>query len=150
MATMSGGKKELEAYLLNACKQLCEFATNEFYETVNYFLAQYYREDWDSRQYQRTEALLHSCFRTEVKKKGNGYYAEVYINYEALDDYESATGYQVVSWANIKGIHGGLDVSSFGADTAVWDDSIDSAINSGQLFKDCIEFLKSKGYKVIT
>jgi hypothetical protein len=149
MATRTGGKKELEAYLLEICRQACENVTNGFYETVNYFLAQYYSEDWDSRQYQRTEALLHSCFKTEVKKKGNGYYAEVYINYEALDEYKDATGFQVVSWANTKGIHGGLDVSSIGADTAVWDDSIDTAINSGMLFKDCIVYLKSKGYNII-
>lgn len=146
----SGGMKELEKYMLQQCKALCEMASIEFEETVNYFLAQYYKEDWDSRKYDRTKALLHSCFRTEVKKRGNGYYSEVYIDYESLNDYENATGFQVVTWANTKGIHGGFDASGFGADTAVWDDSIDSAINSGQLFKDCITFLRSKGLTVIT
>ena len=144
MATMSGGKKELEAYLLNACKQLCEFASNEVYEAINFFLAQYYSE-WQPQYYQRSYDMLHSAFKTTVKKVGNGYQAEVGIDYESLNDYEEATGYQVITWAN-NSLHGSLDV---GTDTRVWDDAMDSAINSGQLLSDCITYLKGKGFKII-
>lgn len=144
MATMSGGKKELEAYLLIACKQACECMVNEVYETINFFLNQYYTE-WSPSVYQRQYDLLHSAFKTEVKKVGNGYQAVVGIDYESLDNYEEATGYQVVTWSN-EGKHGGLDI---GTDTHVWDDSMDATINSGQLLADCIVFLKSKGFNVI-
>ena len=143
MATMSGGKKELEAYLLNACKQLCEFASNEVYEAINYFLAQYYSE-WEGG-YNRSKDFLHSAFKTEVKKHGNGYIAEVGIDFESLDNYENATGFQVVSWAN-QALHGGYDA---GTDTRVWDDAMDSTINSGQLLADCIAYLKGKGFKIV-
>lgn len=149
MATKLGGKKELEQYLLGICKELCEFATNEVYEAINFFLSQYYRE-WKPSEYSRTEEFLRSAFKTEVKKSGNGYRAVVGIDYESLDNYNDATGFEVVSWANEKGIHGGLDVSNQGADTAVFDDAIDSTINSGQLLKDCIEYLRSKGFTIIT
>lgn len=144
MATMSGGKKELEAYLLNACKQACEFMSKEFYEALNYFLAQYYSE-YTPKQYSREKDFLYSAFKTEVKKVGNGYQAVIGIDYESLDNYEDATGYQVVTWAN-SALHGGYDA---GTDTHVWDDTIDVTINSGQLLAHCIVFLKGKGYKII-
>ncbi|MDR2277379.1 MAG: hypothetical protein LBE23_05930 [Vagococcus sp.] len=146
----SGGKKELNDYLLNVvCKQVCEYAANEVFEAINYFLAQYY-DEWEPTYYQRKNYdLLHSAFKTTAKKVGNSYVAEVGIDYESLDNYKDATGWDVVNWANTKGIHGGYDASSFGANTAVWDDSIDSTITSGQLLSDCIEFLKGKGIKII-
>jgi len=149
MATKTGGSKELEAYLLNACKQLCEFASNEVYEAINYFIAQYYNE-WTPQYYQRSYDMLHSAFKTTVKKQGNGYVAEVGIDYESLNNYEEATGFQIISWANTKGVHGGIDVSNQGADTAVYDDAINSTITSGQLLKDCVMYLRNKGFNIIT
>jgi hypothetical protein len=141
----SGGMKELEKYLLQQCKDLCEMASIEVFEAINFFLNQYYSE-WSPSYYQRSYDLLHSAFKTEVKKVGNGYQAVVGIDYESLDNYENASGWQIVDWSN-KGLHGNLDV---GTDTRIFDDSINSTITSGQLLKDCIVFLKSKGLTVIT
>lgn len=147
MGIKTGGSKELESYMLAMSKQACEYMVEGFYETLNFFLAQYYSE-WHPSSYQRGYDLLHSAFKTEVKRVGMGYQAIVGIDYESLDNYKSASGYQVVSWANTKGIHGGLDVSDEGADTAVWDDAYNSAITSGQLIKDCLAFLKVKGINI--
>lgn len=135
---------DLEKFMLDHCKQLCEYAANEVYEAINYFLDQYYSE-WKPATYQRTYEFLHSAFKTDIKKVGNGYEIEVGIDYESLDDYENATGFEVVSYAN-QGLHGGLDVNT---NTHVWDDAIDSTIESGQLLADCIIFLKSRGLTVI-
>ena len=143
MATFQGGMKELQKFMLEQCRQLCEFAGNELFEAINYFLAQYYNE-WEG-DYQRTYDLLHSAFKTEVKKVGNGYQVEVGIDYESLDNYENATGFQVVTWAN-QALHGSIDV---GTNTHVWDDAMDSTINSGQLLADCIMFLKGKGFTIV-
>ena len=134
---------ELEKALLEQCKELCEFASNEVYEAINYFLAQYYSE-WEG-SYQRTKDFLFSAFKTNVKKQGNGYVAEVGIDYESLNNYENATGFQVVTWAN-NALHGGYDA---GTDTRVWDDAMDSTINSGQLLADCITYLKGSGFKIV-
>jgi hypothetical protein len=144
MATRTGGLKDLENYMLEHCKQLCEFAANELYEAINFFLNEYYSE-WTPSYYQRSYDLLHSAFKTEMKKVGNGYQAVVGIDYESLDNYEDATGFEVVSWAN-EGLHAGIDV---GTNTRVWDDAIDITINSGQLLTDCILFLRSKGLTII-
>lgn len=136
---------ELQNVLQQQARALCEFAANEVYEAINYFLNQYYLE-WTPVVYQRTYDLLHSAFKTQVKQVGNSFIAEVGIDYERLDNYKDATGYQVVTWANSE-LHGGLDV---GTHTAVWDDAIDATINSGQLIQDCIAFLKGKGFTVIS
>lgn len=135
---------ELEKALLEQCKELCEFASNEVYSAINYFLAQYYNE-WSPQYYQRSYDMLHSAFKTNVKKVGKGYQAEVGIDYESLNNYEDATGFQVISWAN-NALHGSMDV---GTDTRVWDDAMDSTINSGQLLADCITYLKGSGFKII-
>lgn len=135
---------DLNKLLLNECKKVTELLANEVYEAINFFLNQYY-EEYNPIRYQRSYDFLHSAFKTNVKKIGNGYEAVVGIDYESLNDYDNATGYQVVSWAN-EGLHGGLD---FGTDTRVWDDAMDVTIHNGQLLKDCIEFLKNKGFKVI-
>lgn len=145
MAKTFKNMAELEKALLEQCKQLCEFASNEVYEAINFFLGQYYSE-WTPKYYQRSYDMLHSAFKTTVKRVGNGYEAVVGIDYESLNEYENATGYQVISWAN-DALHGGLDV---GTDTRVWDDTIDVTIHSGQLLKDCIAFLKGKGFTIVT
>jgi hypothetical protein len=139
---------DLEKVMMQQCKNICELMANEVYETLNYFLNQYYTE-WTPVSYSRTYDLLHSAFKTKVEQVGNSYQAVVGIDYESLDNYKDATGYEVVSWSNQKGIHGGLDVSDQGANTAVWDDTIETAIHSGQLLKDCIEYLKGKGFKIV-
>ena len=144
MATRTGGKKELEVFLLERCRELCEFASNEVYEAINFFLAQYYSE-WQPSVYQRTYDMLHSAFKTEVKKVGNGYQSIVGIDYESLDSYKDVSGWQAVTYANEE-THGGLNVDTH---TRVFDDAIDSTITSGQLLKDCIVFLRSKGFTVI-
>jgi len=146
MATRSGGKKELDDYIINVvCKQACEFLANELYEAVNFFLAQYYSE-WHPSKYQRQFDLLHSAFKTTVKRVGNSYQAVVGIDYESLDDYKDVSGWQVVKYANEE-THGGLNVDTH---TRVFDDAVDATITSGQLLKDCIAFLRGKGYTIIT
>lgn len=135
---------ELEVVLLEQCRQLCEFASNEVYEAINFFLAQYYSE-WQPKYYQRSYDFLHSAFKTEVKKVGKGYQAIVGIDYESLNNYEDASGWDIVNWSN-QSLHGGLDV---GTDTRVWDDAMDSTINSGQLLADCITYLRGKGFKIV-
>lgn len=145
MAKTLRNMSDIQKVLEQQARQLCEFAANEVYEAINFFLAQYYSEDWDTRVYQRTYDLLHSAFKTTVKQKGNTFYAEVGIDYESLDNYKEATGFDVVNWAN-SGLHGGVDV---GTETRVFDDAIDSTINSGQLLADCIVFLKGKGFTIL-
>ena len=135
---------ELEKVLMEQCRKLCEFASDEVYKAVDKYIKQYYSE-WTPSVYERTGAFLKSAFKTDVVKKGNGYEAVVYIDYESLNKYKDTTGFQVVTWAN-EMKHGGLDV---GTDTRVWDDAMDETIHSGQLLNDCVDFLRKEGFKVV-
>lgn len=144
MAKYINNVADLEKLLLKQCEELCKFASEKLYEAIDFFIRQYY-DEWTPRVYQRTKAFLKSAFKTEVKRINNGYEAVVGINYESLNQYKDATGLEVVTWAN-EGLHGGIDV---GTDTHVWDDAMDITINNGQLLRDCIEFLRKKGFTVI-
>ena len=88
---------------------------------------------------------MHSAVKVKPKVVGGKVIASVYIDYESMDNYRNATGYEVVSLAN-QGLHGGLDV---GNNTPhVWDDTMDETINNGELLRLAIQYLKSKGIPV--
>lgn len=114
-------------------------------ETLNYYLNDYYT-GWTPESYSRTEAFLRSAVKVDAKPYKGGAKASVYIDYDAMDDYVNATGYQVATWANT-GLHGGLSVNH---KPHVWDDTIDNTINNGNLLKLAIEYLKSQGISVRT
>ncbi len=52
---------------------------------------------------------------------------------------------EVADWAN-RGLHGGLDTGS--STPHVWDDTINETVNSGELLKLAVEYLKSRGIPV--
>lgn len=129
----------LQPAMLGMVNQLA----NNVYKTLNYFLNDYYT-GWTPTSYQRTKDFLYSAVKTEAKMIGNKCVASVYIDYESMDNYVNATGYQVATWANT-GYHGGLSVNH---KPHVWDDTMDNTINNGSLLKSAIEYLKSNGFTV--
>ena len=132
-------EKALQPVLIKMVDELAE----RVYETLNYFLLEYY-EGWEPSVYKRTEEFLRSAVKTEAKPYRGGVKASVYIDYESMDDYVNATGYQVATWANT-GSHGGLSVSH---KPHVWDDTMDETINNDSLLNLAIHYLKSKGFSV--
>lgn len=58
--------------------------------------------------YKRTYQFLNSSTRSHVKRIGNEFFIEVYVDYENLD-YEDSTGYEVVSLAS-EGFHGNENI----------------------------------------
>lgn len=132
-------EKALQPVLIKMVDELAE----RVYETLNYFLHDYYT-GWTPNSYSRTEAFLRSAVKTEAKPYRGGVKASVYIDYESMDNYVNATGYQVATWAN-QGSHGGLSVSH---KPHVWDDTMDETINNGSLLKLAIDYLKSQGFSV--
>ena len=139
ISNMNDLEKALQPVLIKMMDELAE----RVYETLNYFLNDYY-EGWEPDSYQRTEAFLRSAVKTEAKPYKGGVKASVYIDYESLDNYVNATGYQVATWANT-GSHGGLSVSH---KPHVWDDTMDETINNGSLLNLAIQYLKSQGFSV--
>ncbi len=117
--------------------------TDRVYDTLNYFLLDYY-QGYDPTSYQRTKDLLYSAVKVEAEPYKGGVRAAVFIDYDSLNRYTDATGYQVVSWAN-SGLHGGIEVDH---KPHVWQDTMDNTVNNGELLKLALEYLKSKGFSV--
>lgn len=136
--------KELEKALMKELVGMVDVMAERVYETLNYFLQEYYNS-YTPSSYRRQYDFLRSAVKVEPKIKGNKVIASVYIDTDSMDNYYNATGYQVASWAN-EGLHGGLDV---GNDTPhVWDDTMRETVENGELLKAAIKYLKDKGYSV--
>lgn len=144
MARHINNMDELEKALLPTMTKMVDGMATKVYETLNYFLQEYY-SSYSPKSYRRQYDFLRSAVKVEPKVVRGKVIASVYIDYESMDDYYEASGYQVVNWAN-QGLHGGLDV---GNNTPhVWDDTMDETIKNGELLKSAIAYLKSKGFSV--
>ena len=136
---MNDLEKALQPVLVKMVDELAQ----RVYETLNYFLNDYYT-GWTPTRYRRTEDYLRSAVKVDAKPYKGGVRASVYIDYESMDNYVNATGYQVAQWVN-QGLHGGLSVSH---KPHVWDDTMDETINNGNLLKLAVQYLKSQGISV--
>ena len=139
ISNMNDLEKALQPMLLGLVNQMAD----RVYETLNYFLNEYYT-GWTPTSYRRTQDFLHSAVKTDAKIVRGKAVASVYIDYDSMDDYVNATGYQVTEWANT-GYHGGLEVNH---KPHVWDDTMDETINNGSLLNMAIKYLKSQGFNV--
>ena len=135
---------QLQAALIPAMTKMVDVLAERVYETLNYFLQEYYNS-YDPKSYRRQYDFLRSAVKVEPKVVGSKVVASVYIDTESMDNYYNATGEQVATWGN-QGLHGGLNV---GSNTPyVWQDAMDEIVNNGELLKLAIEYLKSKGISV--
>ena len=139
ISNMNQLQKALQPVLVKMVNELAE----RVYQTLNYFLNDYY-VGWTPESYRRTEDFLRSAVKVDAKPYKGGVKASVYIDYESMDNYVNATGYQVATWANT-GYHGGLSVSH---KPHVWDDTMDETINNGSLLDLAIQYLRSQGFSV--
>ena len=135
---------ELEKALQPVLTGMTNEMTERVYQTLNYFLQEYYNS-YNPKSYRRQFDFLRSAVKTKAKMSGNKVVASVYIDTDAMDDYYNATGYEVAAWAN-RGLHGGLDTG--GNTPHVWDDTSDETVNNGELLRLAVDYLKSKGITV--
>lgn len=135
---------ELAKALMPTMIKMVDVLAERVYETLNYFLQEYYNS-YDPKSYRRQYDFLLSVVKIEAKVQGNKVMASVYIDTDSMDNYYNATGEQVARWAN-QGTHGG---TISGNNTPhVWDDTLDETVNNGELLKLAVEYLKSKGFSV--
>lgn len=144
MAKHISNMNDLEKALMPTMSRMVDTLAERVYETLNYFLQEYY-DSYDPVSYRRTKDYLYSAVKVEPKIKGNKVVASVYIDTDSMDNYYSATGEQVAKWAN-QGLHGGLAVGT--KTPHVWDDTMDETVNNGELLRLAAEYLKSKGFSV--
>ena len=108
MAKRVSNMNELAAALKPTMLGMVDEMTERVYQTLNYFLQEYYN-DYNPKYYRRQYDFLRSAVKVEPKVKGNKVIASVYIDTDSMDSYYNATGYQVATWAN-QGLHGGFTI----------------------------------------
>lgn len=143
MARRISNMNDLQAALQPIMTKLVDQLAERVYETLNYYLNDYYT-GWTPDSYRRTEAFLRSAVKVDAYPYKGGAKASVYIDYNSMDDYVNVTGYQVAEWADT-GLHGGLSVSH---KPHVWNDTMDNTINNGSLLQLAIQYLRSQGISV--
>lgn len=144
MAKHISNMNQLQAALMPTMVKMVDELAERVYETLNYFLQEYYNS-YDPKSYQRQYDFLRSAVKVEPKIKGSKVTASVFTDIESMDNYYNATGFQVAQWAN-QGLHGGLNTGS--KTPHVWDDTMDNTVNNGELLKLAVEYLRSKGISV--
>ena len=136
--------KQLQKALMPTMANMTGVLAERVYETLNYFLQEYYNS-YSPVYYRRQYDFLRSAIKVEPKVKGNKVIASVYIDTDHLDNYYDATGEEVASWAN-QGLHGG---TVEGNNTPhVWDDTVKNTVGNGELLKLAVDYLRSKGIPV--
>ena len=139
VSNMNELAKALQPVMLKMVDQLAD----RVYETLNYFLQDYY-SGYEPSSYQRSKDFLHSAVKVDAHPYKGGVRASVYIDYDSLDSYKNVSGYQVVKWSN-EGKHGGIEVDH---KPHVWQDTMDNTVNNGELLRLAVEYLKSHGISV--
>ena len=144
MAKHISNMNQLQAALMPIMVKMVDELAERVYETLNYFLQEYYNS-YDPKSYRRQYDFLRSAVKVEPKIKGNKVTASVYIDTNYMDNYYNATGSQVAQWAN-QGLHGGLDTGS--KTPRVWDDTMRETVENGELLRLAVEYLRSRGISV--
>lgn len=143
MAKHISNMNELAKALQPTLLKMTDKLADRVYETLNYFLQDYY-SGYEPSSYRRSKDFLYSAVKIDAHPYKGGVKASGYIDYDSMSNYANATGYQVAKWAN-EGTHGGLSVSH---KPHVWDDTMDETVNKGELLRLAVEYLKSKGFSI--
>ena len=141
MAVHVKNMKELAKALQPTLLKMTDQLADRVYETLNYFLEDYYA-GYEPSSYQRTKDFLFSAVKVDAEPYKGGVRASVYIDTDAMNSYRNVSGYQVAKWSN-EGLHGGMEVDH---KPHVWDDTLRETIDNGELLKLAVEYLKSKGF----
>jgi hypothetical protein len=137
---------DLSKALMPSLKGMVDVMANRVYETLNFFLQKYY-DSYNPIYYRRQYDFLRSAIKVNARIVRGKVVAVVYIDTDSMDNYYEASGLQVATCAN-EGLHGGMKA---GRNTPyVWDDTIANTVDNGELLKEAVAYLKSKGFEVRT
>lgn len=75
---------QLEKMLMQKCRATVLAVEQKVHNIIDRCLRQFYAQ-FEPEEYKRTEQLLHSLVKGDVKKVGNGYEAEVYFDVSRLN-----------------------------------------------------------------
>lgn len=146
MAKHINNMDELQAALMPELKKMVDVLTKRVYETLNFFLQEYYNS-YDPKYYRRQYDFLYSAIKVDSRIRGSKVEAFVYIDYNSMNNYRKVSGLQVATWAN-EGLHG---ATIEGNNTPhVWDYTMAETVENGELLRLAVDYLRSKGFNVKT
>lgn len=131
--------KEIENYILSRSKVAIFNAREKIYGVIRNNLERYYGE-YKPNSYARTEQLLNSLVRTDVRSIGNGWEAEVYFDASALNYTTGTWDGETVLNVSMHGSHGG-----YVPGVAIWDVSMSEL---GDIISMIAESLRAAGIPV--
>ena len=101
-------ENELKKFLLQKCKTAISQTQNKVYAIIKKALVEFY-QDYDPVLYNRTNQLLHSLVKSEIRQVSNGYRADVYFDLSSINYVtgNQPTGQQVMN-AAAQGLHGAI------------------------------------------
>ena len=121
-------KNELLTFLYDKAYDALRNAQTVVYDIIQDFLEQFYA-DYDPSLYERTEQLLRSLVKGDIRPSAKGYVADVYFDFSSLNYVtgNQPTGSQVME-AAAQGLHGaiGVDLLYVHGNTGVgiWNDAL--------------------------
>lgn len=127
-------EKQLKEFLLTKCKAAVVQTEEKVHRIIDDCLQQFYNE-FQPDEYIRTEQLLHSLVKSDVKSTGNGFEAEVYFDVNSLNYQngwiETMSGHGYANWDKdtilevvMTGSYSGLPHGGHEDGTAIWTESI--------------------------
>ena len=138
-------EKQLEKFLLNKCKAAVTGTEQKVHNIIDKCLRQFY-EQFEPEEYIRTNQLLHSLVKSDVKKVGDGYEAEVYFDVGSMSyqrgwiETQNGTGY--AAWDKntildvvMTGSYSGLPHGGYTNGTAIWEKSQATIATLGGVYK---------------
>lgn len=120
-------EKQLETFLLAKCRAAVAGTEQKIHSIIDKCLRQFYAQ-FDPDEYIRTEQLLHSLVKSDVKQVGNKFVAEVYFDVGALNydtgvvPTQSGTGYATWDGETVLRVAMESDVphGGYAKGTAIW------------------------------
>ena len=121
-------KNDLLSFLYDKTYTALRNAQSTVYEIIHDFVVQFY-EDYDPVLYERTEQLLCSLVRGDIRPSANGWVADIYFDLSSLNYItgNQPTGEQVMK-AAAQGLHGAIGSDLLyvhgNSGVGVWNDAL--------------------------
>lgn len=164
MATYVKNFKEIQKHLDKRITYALKQTQQTVYKVIQDFIRQYYDEKvfFDGTTmtnhpivYERTFTFFNSLVKSEIKKSGDLYYCEVYIDQEQLD-YYAHDGLEVLNMIN-DGFHSSVAMNNGVYETPrditsqihFWDDSIEECKKANYIINELVRYLKRAGLNII-
>lgn len=152
-------ENQLEKFLLQKCRTAVIGTEQKVHNIIDKCLRQFYAQ-FEPDEYKRTEQLLHSLVKSEVKKVGNSYEASVYFDVDGLNYQngwiETKSGLGYANWDKdtildvvMTGSYSGLPHGGYAKGTAIWTKSQATIKTLGGVFEMLERELKMIGVPIV-